>query len=64
MRTFLGRGLEGVERENPNVWYIEKGVNMIQTDRIKELVEFLRKLGDVKHQQNLFVGAFLYIWKK
>ena len=64
MRTCLGRGLEGVERENPNVWYIEKGVNMIQTDRIKELVEFLRKLGDVKHQQNLFVGAFLYIWKK
>jgi hypothetical protein len=64
VRTFLGRGLEGVERENPNVWYIEKGVNMIQTDRIKELVEFLRKLGDVKHQQNLFVGAFLYIWKK
>jgi len=60
--------LEEVLKESkgktPNVWYIEKGVNMIQTDRIKELVEFLRKLGDVKHQQNLFVGAFLYIWKK
>jgi glycerophosphoryl diester phosphodiesterase len=38
---------DDVALENPNVyeWYIEKGVNMIQTDRIKELVEFLRKRG-------------------
>ncbi len=38
---------DDVALENPNVyeWYIEKGVNIIQTDRIKELVEFLRKRG-------------------
>lgn len=33
--------------ENPNIyeWYIEKDVNIIQTDRIKELVDFLTKRG-------------------
>ncbi len=38
---------DDVALENPNVyeWYIEKGINIIQTDRIKELVEFLRKRG-------------------
>ncbi len=33
--------------DNPNVyeWYIEKHVNIIQTDRIKEVIDFLRKRG-------------------
>ena len=33
--------------EDPNVyeWYINNNVNIIQTDRIKELTEFLKKEG-------------------
>ena len=38
MRTFLGRGFEESKRKTQrDEWYIEKGVIMIQTDRIKEL---------------------------
>ena len=54
-----------VERENPTVRMVyRERVNIIQTDRIKELVEFLRKLSDVKRQQNLFVGAFFVYLEK
>lgn len=33
--------------ENPNIydWYIENNINVIQTDRIKELTEFLKRNG-------------------
>lgn len=38
---------DDVALDNPNVyqWYTDRHVNIIQTDRIKELVEFLRKRG-------------------
>ena len=38
---------DDVALENPNVyeWYINNNVNIIQTDRIKELTEFLKKEG-------------------
>ncbi len=33
--------------ENPNIydWYIENNINVIQTDRIKELIEYLKRNG-------------------
>ena len=38
---------DDVALENPNVydWYIKNNVNIIQTDRIKELTDFLKKRG-------------------
>lgn len=38
---------DDIALENPNVysWYIKHNVNIIQTDRIKELTEYLRKNG-------------------
>ena len=38
---------DDVALENPNVydWYIENHVNIIQTDRIKELVYYLQEQG-------------------
>lgn len=38
---------DDIALENPNVyeWYIQNSVNIIQTDRIKELTDFLKKRG-------------------